>query len=81
LYGTRGGLRFQFPSWDSGAIEYYSVENGAPRTQTLTALPGSADDGTALARHFLDCLDGTAQPAMTVRLAAKHLDILFKIIA
>jgi predicted dehydrogenase len=81
LYGTRGSLRFRFPSWESGAIELSTIENGEPRMQTVTVPAGGEDDSAALARHFLDCLDGTAQPAMSVHLAAKHLDILFKIIA
>jgi predicted dehydrogenase len=81
LYGTRGGLRFQSPSWGNREIEYCFVENGEPRAQTLTVTASGEDDSAALARHFLDCLDGTAQPAMSVNLAAKHLDILFKISA
>jgi hypothetical protein len=35
----------------------------------------------AIIRHFLDCLDGQAQPLMTVETAVKHLNILFKILA
>jgi hypothetical protein len=37
------------------------------------------EDSLALATHFLDCLDG-AKPLMPVHLAAKHMDILFKIL-
>jgi hypothetical protein len=38
------------------------------------------DDSLALTTHFLDCLDGKAEPLMSVRLAAKHMEILFKIL-
>ena len=38
------------------------------------------DDGLALARHFLDCLDGKAKPLMPVQRAAKHMEILFRIL-
>jgi hypothetical protein len=37
------------------------------------------DDSLAITTHFLDYLDGTAEPQMTVQLAAKHMEILFKI--
>ncbi len=84
LYGTRGSLRFQYPTWDSDDIEYFYLEDedGEPRKKTLSVdMTGAEDDTTAIIRHFLDCLDGTAQPLMTVETAAKHLDILFKILA
>jgi len=81
LYGTKGGLRFQFPSWDSNEIEFFYVEDGQPRKETLTVdSSGAEDDSLVIIRHFLDCLDGNAQPQMTVETAAKHLDILFKIL-
>jgi predicted dehydrogenase len=82
LYGTRGGLRFQFPTWESDDVEYFYVEDGEPRQKTLTVdMTGAEDDSQAIIRHFLDCLDGQAEPLMTVETAAKHLDILFKILA
>jgi predicted dehydrogenase len=80
LYGTKGGLRFQFPSWDSNEVEFFFTENSEPCTEKLTVdTAGVPDDSLALTTHFLDCLDG-AEPLMTVQLAAKHMDILFKIL-
>jgi predicted dehydrogenase len=82
LYGTKGGLRFQFPSWDSNDVEFFYAEHGEPRKELLTVDTTDAlDDNLALTRHFLDCLDGKAQPRMTVRRAAKHMEILFKILS
>ena len=81
LYGTQGGLRFQFPSWDSNEVEFFYDEAGQPRKQTLTVdTSGAEDDSLAIIRHFLDCLDGKAEPLMTVETAAKHMQILFKIL-
>jgi predicted dehydrogenase len=81
LYGTRGGLRFQFPSWDSNEVEFFYVEDGQPRKETLMVdTTGAEDDSLAIIRHFLDCLEGTAKPLMTVETAAKHIGILFKIL-
>jgi predicted dehydrogenase len=80
LYGTKGGLRFQFPTWDSNEVEFFYAEDGQPRKETLTVdTTGAPDDSLALATHFLDCLDG-AQPLMPVERAAKHMEILFKIL-
>ncbi len=77
LYGTRGSL-----CWADNDIEFsYTAEDGELIRQTLTVDNSNApDDGQALASHFLDCLDGTSTPLMTVGRAAKHLDILFKIL-
>lgn len=81
LYGTKGGLRFQFPSWDSNEVEFFYVEDGEPRKETLIVdTTGAEDDSLAIIRHFLDCLDGKVEPLMTVQTAAKHLNILFKIL-
>lgn len=81
LYGTKGGLRFHHFSWDPNEVEYFNTENGEPRKETLMVdTTGAPDDGLAITTHFLDCLDGKAQPLMTVPLAAKHMEILFKIL-
>lgn len=81
LYGTEGGLRFQFPSWDSDGVELFTCEGGEPRKETLTAdADGAPDDALALTTHFLDCLEGKAEPLMPVPLAAKHMRILFEVL-
>jgi len=81
IYGTKGGLRFQFTSWDNNEVEFFYTENGEPRKETLTVdTTNAADDSLALTTHFLDCLDGKAKPLMPVQLAAKHIEILFKIL-
>ena len=81
LYGTKGGLRFQFPSWDSNEVEFFYTENDEPRKETLNVdVNGAPDDSQAITAHFLDCLDGRAKPLMTVQRAAKHMEILFRIL-
>jgi len=80
LHGTKGGLRLFFPTWESAEIEFF-YDDGAPRKEIIRVeTPAGADDNAAAANHFLDCLDGKSQPMMTVELAAKHLDILFRIL-
>jgi len=81
LYGTKGGLRFHHYSWDSNEIEFFTTENGEPRKETFTVdTTGQPDDTLAITTHFLDYLDGKAEPLMTVQRAAKHMEILFKIL-
>ena len=81
LYGTKGGLRFHHYSWDSNEIEFFTTENGEPRKETFTVdTSGQPDDSLAITTHFLDYLDGKAEPLMTVPLAAKHMEILFKVL-
>lgn len=81
LYGTKGSLRFQFPSWDSNQIECFYCEGSEPRKETLTVnTTDEPDDSLALVTHFLDCLDGKAKPLMPIPLAAKHIQILYKIL-
>jgi predicted dehydrogenase len=81
LYGVRAGLRFQYPTWDSNEIEIFHTENDKPRKEIVQVdMTGAPDDSLALTTHFLDCLDGTAAPRMTVQRAAKHMEILFRIL-
>jgi len=81
LYGTKGGLRFQFSGWDSNEVEYFYTENGEPRKEILTVdTIGAPEDSLTLTTHFLDCLDGKVEPSMPVQRAAKHMEILFKIL-
>ena len=80
IYGMRGGLRFQHFSWDSNEVEFFYVEDGEPRQETFRIdMAQEPDDSLAITTHFLDYLDGKAEPLMTVPLAAKHMEILFKI--
>ncbi len=81
IYGTQGGLRFQFPAWDPNEVEFFYTENGEPHKETLTVdMTDAPDDSLALTTHFLDCLDRKTQPLMTVQRAAKHMEILFRIL-
>jgi len=83
LYGTKGSLRFAFTTWDSPAIDLYSVDSeGIPAHETLTVDMSShpGNDNIPFVEHFLDCVEGKASPLMPVERAAKHLDILFKIL-
>lgn len=81
LYGTKGGLRFHHYSWDSNEVEFFSVENDQLQKETFRVdTSAEPDDSLAITTHFLDYLDEKVEPLMTVQHAAKHMEILFKII-
>jgi predicted dehydrogenase len=82
IHGSKGTLRFGFLSWDPPVVDWYhGGAGGEERMETLNVdysrHPG---DDRALMSHFLDCLEGKSEPLMTVDLAAKHMDILFRIL-
>ena len=81
IYGTKGGLRFQFSSGDSNEVEFFYTDQGEPSKEVFSIeMSNAPDDSLALMTHFLDCLDGKAEPLMTVQRAAKHMEILLKIL-
>ncbi len=82
LYGTRGALRFAYCSWDSPQVEVFGLSRGGNETRAtrVVKIPKSHDDNLALTSHFLDCVVEGAEPRMPLTLAAKHLDILFRVL-
>lgn len=83
IYGTKGGLRFSYLSWDSTEVEhFYEGDDGKPKKEVLSIdmSQHAANDDIPLISHFIDCIEGKAQPMMPVELAAKHLKILFRIL-
>jgi predicted dehydrogenase len=81
IFGTKGVLSFAFCSWDKSEINHYYIEDHKEKHRVLRAeMPPDHDDHMELIRHFLDVLTQEAKPEMTVDLAAKHLDILFRIL-
>jgi len=82
IYGTRGALRFAYCSWDSPEIEVFGLAKGGKETRVTRRVraPKRHDDNLALTKHFLDCVLEGAEPRMPLSLAAKHLDILFRVL-
>ena len=76
-------MRFGFCSWDASEVDFFTFdENGAETTETLVVdMSEHTDDNFEHAKHFLDCIIKGVMPQMPVSPAAKHLDILFQILA
>jgi predicted dehydrogenase len=83
IYGTKGGVKLAYCSWDPVEVEFFSVENngaGKAISELFSVTQTShADDCDEMAFHFIDCIVNKKQPVMPLELAAKHLDILFKV--
>ncbi|NMB70988.1 MAG: Gfo/Idh/MocA family oxidoreductase [Bacteroidales bacterium] len=83
IYGTKGGLKFAFCSWDSPRITFFDSENegtgNARQFDTEVDMRSHIDDDYALAEHFIRLLDGNEEPMMPIERAAKHLEIIFKV--
>ncbi|RPI23165.1 MAG: gfo/Idh/MocA family oxidoreductase [Chloroflexota bacterium] len=81
LYGTQGGLRFYYTTWEPNTVElFYAGEKPAREVFEVDMSGYPANDNLPFLAHFFDCLDGKAEPVMPVALAAKHFEILYKIL-
>lgn len=83
IYGTKGGLKFSYYTWDTNEVEYYYVdEDGKGKAVTEKFSVDMSDhqgDEMELTKHFVDCLEGKAEPVMPLSLAAKHINIVLDI--
>ncbi len=79
IYGTRGGIRLGYCSWDDPVITVYGLdhENKATREQ-ITLDYSEQDDGLELTRHVVRVLDGEEDPVITMDQAQKHMEIIFR---
>ena len=78
IYGTRGGLRLGYCSWDAPFIEFFDLDrHGKARKQVIELDYNAHDDGYALTEHLIRVLDGEEEPVITLEQAARHMEILF----
>jgi predicted dehydrogenase len=82
IYGTKGGVKLSFCSWESPDIEFFDVENdgkGKARKEIIPVDMSQQEDNDSLSAHFVNALLGKEKVEMPLSLAAKHLDIIFRI--
>ena len=83
IYGTKGGLRFGYCSWDSPEIVCFDVGDegrGKARKKTITVdMSAHGHDQAELMEHFVDVLTGVAQPLLSLDIARKHLQIILQV--
>jgi predicted dehydrogenase len=77
IYGTRGGLKLAYCSWDAAELTIYGLDKAGEAFQKTEYLNyQDQDDGYALSMHFLDCLEGKAKPIQSLSVSAAHLRII-----
>ena len=80
IYGTRGGIKLAYCTWDDPTIIFYDLdEEGKAREISYTQECPKEEDGYYLSRHLIDVLDGKVQPVVSLETAKKHMDIIFTI--
>jgi len=80
IYGTRGGIKLAYCTWDDPEIILYDLddEGKARETKYMRECP-KEEDGYFLIKHLIDVLDGKVKPAVSLETAKKHMDIIFSI--
>jgi predicted dehydrogenase len=79
IYGTLGGIKLAYCTWDDPTIIFYDLdENGKAHETRYTRDCPKEEDGYFLSRHLIDVLDGKAQPVVTLETAKKHMEMIFK---
>jgi predicted dehydrogenase len=79
IYGTRGGIKLAYCTWDDPDIILYDLdEHGSAREKHLTRECPEKEDGFYLSKHLIDVLDGKVQPIVSLDLARKHMEIIFR---
>jgi predicted dehydrogenase len=79
IYGTRGGIRLAYCTWDDPEVILYDLdEQGKAREKRILTERPAEEDGYFLTRHLIDVLDGKEQPVVTLETAKKHMEIIFR---
>ncbi len=82
IYGTHGGLKFSYLSWEANEVTYYSEKNDTPMEEKFLIAMGNhtshEHDFYELDNHFVQCVLKKEKPILPLSLAVKHLDIIFK---
>jgi len=79
IYGTLGGIKLAYCTWDDPTIILYDLdEHGKAHETSYTRDCPKEEDGYFLSRHLIDVLDGKAQPAVTLETAKKHMEMIFQ---
>ncbi|PID91334.1 MAG: hypothetical protein CSA96_08955 [Bacteroidetes bacterium] len=80
IYGSRGGIKLAYTTWDAPEIIFYDLDEAGKARKQLLAVDMSAHshDGYMLSEHFLDVVEGKCRPVIDLETAARHMDILFR---
>ena len=79
IYGSRGGLKLAYCTWDDPELILYDLdENGKARQKKLIRECPEKEDGYYLIQHLIAVLDGREQEALSLDIAKKHMEIILR---
>ncbi len=84
IHGTQGGLQLHYLPWSGNTMAFFHENESGKIVQEdievdMSGIPDNPNTG--LIQHFMDCLDGTAEPIMPVAAAKQQWDIIARILA
>jgi predicted dehydrogenase len=82
IYGTKAGLTLRYTSWEPPEVTMYDITKDGKARERILPVPmkGHNDDNRPLITHFMDCMEKKAKPLMPIAIAAKHVDIILRVL-
>lgn len=80
IYGTKGGLKFSYPTWESTEIYFYNLNDRKIEGSYNIPMMGhvsDADDYIQLDYHFIECILNKKIPILGMDISVKHMNIIF----
>jgi len=81
IYGTKGGLKFAYCSWEYPEIQFFDVTDdgkGKARKEIISvANIKHSGDAQMLINHLAVVINGNSKNQMPLELACNHLNIIF----
>ncbi len=83
IYGTKGGIKLSYCTWESPEIVFFDVDNqgkGKARKEIINVNTEThGGDDFELAQHFIALIENKVKPMMPVEREQKHLNIIMDI--
>lgn len=79
IYGTRGGIKLAYCTWDDPELILYDLDHkGKARESKFMKECPEKEDGFYLSEHLIAVLDGKEQEALSLDKARKHMEIILR---
>lgn len=79
IYGTRGGIKLAYCTWDDPEVIFYDLDKqGKAREKRFSRECPEKEDGYFLSQHLIAVLDGREGAKVPLDLAKKHMEIIFQ---
>ena len=79
IYGSRGGLKLAYCTWDDPQVIFYDLDKqGKVREKKFLCESPQQEDGYYLSEHLIAVLDGKKEAAVNLHTAKKHMEIILQ---